>query len=117
MAATPESLSAGPPLSCTIQQIYDGVQFFQRNGRVVVASPPNTAERVTRTIRSIPRADVFSVDFVERLLSPEVDKILGPAHIAYADPSTFRSSDPSGCRILTVEDAPIYAAFINTAAR
>jgi GNAT superfamily N-acetyltransferase len=111
LGSNPEALSTAPTIFCTAQQMYDGVQFFERNRRIVLAAPPKHADRITKSIRSIPRADVFSVEFVERLLSPEVEKILGPTHVAYADASTFLPSTTSDCRLLTPEDASVYAAF------
>jgi len=48
------------------------------------------------------------------LLYPDVEKVLGPAHVSYSDLASFRPSPPSFSRLLTPNDVSIYNAFAST---
>jgi GNAT superfamily N-acetyltransferase len=96
-----------PGTLCTVQHSYAGVQFFLRAGLLVVASPPHRSQLIAARVRGLPVGQVFSVEFVKRLLSPDVGKILGPACVSYADDSTFRPAPADSCRMLTPDDAAI----------
>lgn len=87
------------------QELYAGVQFFQREDWLVIAAPPQCVDRITERVRGVSMHEVFTANFVERLLSPDVGRIIGPAHIGYADSAMFRTSPTEGCRLLTPEDA------------
>ena len=100
-----------PKVICTAQQLYSGVTFFQREGFLVVASPQHLVDFITTRVRDLPIRDIFCVAFVESLLIPGIEKILGPAHVGYADSSTFNPSPTVSCRLLTTEDTAIYQSF------
>jgi len=106
LGSSPEFLAKAPAFHCTQQEIYNGVQLLQRDRRVVLAAPPHQMERISKIMRTIPRAHVFSSEFLERLLTPDLENILGPAQVSYADQPMLRRNDTSGCRLLTPEDAP-----------
>jgi GNAT superfamily N-acetyltransferase len=87
------------------QAMYAGVQFFHRDDWLVIAAPPHRADGIAARVRHLPIGEIFSVAFVERLLSPDVGMILGPAHVSYADAATFCPSPTNGCRPLTADEA------------
>src|SRR5882672_6496384 len=114
MGASSLLQSEGLAVCCTIQNIYSGVQLFLRNHRLLVACPPNCADLVTVRVRNLPPDRVFSVEFIRGLLTPKVERVIGPAHLAYADGSTFRPSRSTSCRMLTPDDAEIFQEFART---
>ncbi|MDB6006947.1 MAG: family N-acetyltransferase [Prosthecobacter sp.] len=91
-------------VTCTAQEAYTGVQFLRRGESLVIASPPQGVSSITQGVRDLPCHEVFSVEFVERLLGPNISKVLGPAHVSYADRSTFRAAAVATCRLLTPGD-------------
>jgi GNAT superfamily N-acetyltransferase len=105
---------AGSVVCCTIQNIYSGVQLLIRNERLLVACPPNRAGFVTAHVKDLPPDKVFSVEFIKGLLTPKVERVIGPAHLAYADGSTFRPSRSTSCRMLTPGDTEILQEFAAT---
>jgi ribosomal protein S18 acetylase RimI-like enzyme len=108
----PDFLPSGQPeVICTVQQTYSGVQFFQRDGFLIVASPPHLADFIASRVRGLPIREIFSVEFVERLSIPGVERILGPARVGYADSSNFRPSPTVSGRMLAPEDAPACHSF------
>jgi GNAT superfamily N-acetyltransferase len=98
-------------ITCTTQQLYSGVQLFQRDGFLVVASPQHLTDFIAARIGNRPVAEIFSIEFVERLLGSRLEKILGPARVSYADRSTFRPAPTVSCRLLTPDDAVICRTF------
>jgi ribosomal protein S18 acetylase RimI-like enzyme len=96
---------------CTAQRLYSGVQLFQRNRLLIIAAPPHLVDFIATEIRDLPIRNIFSVEFVERLLISRTEKILGPAHVSYADKSTFRSASLTSCRLLTAADAALFQSF------
>jgi GNAT superfamily N-acetyltransferase len=92
---------------CTVQQRNSGVQLFLRNDWLVIAAPAHRVEQIAAGVCGLPISEVFCVEFVARLLFPDMGKILGPAHVSYADASMFRPSLTDGCRLLTPDDAAI----------
>jgi GNAT superfamily N-acetyltransferase len=96
---------------CTAQQLYSGVQLFHRDGFLVIASPQHLVDFITTSIHGLPVRNIFSVEFVGRLLGSGIERILGPAHASYADSSTFNPSPIVFCRLLTPEDSAICQSF------
>lgn len=111
MGAGIEFMANAPAVTCTIQQLYLGAQFFRRDGFLIIASPQYLADSIAAGVSDLPLQKIFSVEFVERLLGSRVEKILGPAHVSYADSSTFRPSPIVSCRSLTPDDAAIGQKF------
>jgi hypothetical protein len=106
MAVAPEVLLEGPPLTISVQSLYNGVQLFLRDARLIVAVPEKLHEFVPRhLVRHAPET-IFSVAFLEDLFRDRFEKILGPAHVAYADGSNFRGIFREGSRPLTEHDTP-----------
>src|SRR5882672_2700270 len=111
LGSAAEVLSGAPGLHCTTQRIYNGVQLFRREGRVIVAAPPSLSDFVAVNLRGLGPDQAFSVRFVERVLSPYLDRMIGPAHVGYADHSTFLAKRTKACRLLSTEDAADYQTF------
>jgi GNAT superfamily N-acetyltransferase len=111
MGTGPEFMHNTSEVICTAQQLYSGVQLFHRDGFLVVASPQHLVDFIATRVRDLPIRNIFSVEFVERLLVSGVEKILGPAHISYADSSTFNPSPIGSSRSLTPEDSAICQSF------
>ena len=111
MGTGPDFMHNTSEVICTAQQLYSGVQLFQRDGFLIVASPQHLVEFIATKVRDLPIRSIFSVQFVERLLVPGIEKILGPAHVSYADSSTFNPSPIVSCRLLTPEDSAICQSF------
>jgi GNAT superfamily N-acetyltransferase len=111
MGTGPDFMHTTSEVICTAQQLYSGVQLFHRDGFLVVASPQHLVDFIATRVRDLPIRNIFSVEFVERLLVPGIEKILGPAHVSYADSSTFNPSPIVSCRLLTPEDSAICQSF------
>ena len=95
-----------PGVYCTVQQLHAGVQLLERNGRLVIASPPYRTAELTRkrVVSDLPIEQIFSIGFVARILAGDVERVLGPAQVLYADSQTFRRSPVPHCRQLTSDD-------------
>ena len=87
------------------QELYSGVQLFQRDDWLVIAAPQQRVTPITSSVRGASVSEIFQVAFVQRMLSPDVGKILGPAHVAYADDTMLHSSPSGSCRMLSTADA------------
>jgi GNAT superfamily N-acetyltransferase len=111
MGLGPDFKPEAPAVICTVQQLYSGVQLFHRNGFLVVASPRRLIDFIATSVRDLPIGKIFSVEFVQRLPAPGIERILGPARVSYADSSTFRLSPTISCRLLTPDDAAICQSF------
>jgi RimJ/RimL family protein N-acetyltransferase len=107
MGVASEFGSIDPGVHSTIQQIYSGAQLFRRHKTIIIASPPHWAEIIAARVRGVAADQVFSVEFVRRLLCPEAEKVIGPAEVNYADRSMFHGTSTAGCRLLTFDDLPI----------
>lgn len=89
------------------QDLYAGVQFFQREDWLVLAAPPQRMAAIAERVSGKAVREIYTVEYVECLLSPDVGRILGPAYVSYADAANFRLSPTNGCRLLTSNDAAI----------
>jgi GNAT superfamily N-acetyltransferase len=99
------------------QELYSGVQFFQREDWLVIAAPPQRVTPITEWVRGATVSEVFHVGFVEQMLLPDVGKIIGPAHVAYADDTQFHPSPAVSCRMLTAADGEIMHALAASLSR
>lgn len=104
-------LTDAPQVSCTVQQLYSGVQIFLKENRVVVATPPGRVEAVQRAVANVSPSRLFSVDYLAQLFGDEVEKIVGPAEVNYADNTTFRPCDGASARTLSSSDSAAYCSF------
>ncbi len=104
--------SRTPGVHGTTQEIYPGVQLFLRDEFLIVAAPPDRAAAIAPRIRELPVAEVFTEGFVWRLLAPDVERILGPAHLHYGDRSNLRAVRHDSCRLLTATDDAICREFM-----
>jgi len=107
MGMAPDFAPNAGGVICTAQQIYPGVQFFQREEFLVVAAPPPLVGFITDEVRGVPIRDIFSIPFVESLRIPGARTILGPARVGYADRSTLNPAPVVSGRLLTLADAAI----------
>jgi GNAT superfamily N-acetyltransferase len=114
MAMPPEFRPRPQNVHVTVQHIYPGVQLFQRDDWLVIASPPQLADLITDRTRDLSVHEIFSIDSVARLLSLDAENVIGPAHVGYADASMFRPSPIDSCRILTEDEAGIIPGFAAT---
>ena len=103
-----ESGFASLPVSCTVQRLYNGVQIFRRDGAIVIAVPPEKHEYIRGTLRGLSPQELFSVEWLQRVLGPDVEKILGPAEVFYADETSFCPADTMLARSLSQSDLPAY---------
>jgi ribosomal protein S18 acetylase RimI-like enzyme len=95
---------SGPRVQFTEQHLYSGVQLCQRDGRVVVACPPQHLESVKRRLEGQTAERLFFPESVRRLLMPDVRELVGPAQVGYADESSFLPAPGGVSRTLIPED-------------
>lgn len=103
------SINSTESLSCVVHQDH-GVQLFRRNGNVLISAAPRYVERLQLAIHGILPEEVFSVDWLAETLREDVEKILGPAEVTYADPTNFGPPEGNAARVLSETDMPAYAA-------
>jgi GNAT superfamily N-acetyltransferase len=106
------SLASTASIRCTVQHLYSGVQLFTNGKRLIIASPPAKVELIEQAVVDASPEEVFSVDWLERILGNQAERIVGPAELKYADEATFRSEpDPLG-RALSASDAVAYRSLV-----
>jgi len=110
LGLTPEAFSGSRGVCCTVQNLYSGVQLLRRNECLVVAAPPARIKFVEEAIGDCSIDAVFSVNWLQRLLGQNAEKIIGPADVNYADSSTFKYAANTQGAKLTEDDFHAYAA-------
>ncbi len=105
-------LANAPRICCTVQHIYSGVQLFRNSEQLVVASPPSRAEFIQDALTDGSAEELFSVEWLQRVLSKDAEKILGPAEVHYADETTFRSARIHSARALSASDSVAHKALV-----
>jgi len=108
LALPPESFADLPPITCTVQQRYSGVQLLKRADRLIVGAPPHKAEFIKKATAGCSPDDVFSVDWLQHVFADAAGLILGPALVNYADRSSFQSRADLNAREISVNDADEY---------
>jgi GNAT superfamily N-acetyltransferase len=103
-----ESGFATLPVSCTVQRLYNGVQIFRRDGAIVIAAPPEKHQYIRDSLSGLSSEELFSVDWLQRVLGPDLEKIRGPAELFYADETSFRPAAKMEARTLSDSDLPGY---------
>lgn len=103
-----ESGFATLPVSCTVQRLYNGVQIFRRDGAIVIAVPPEKHEHIRDSLSGLSPDELFSVEWLQRVLGPDIEGIRGPAEVFYADETSFRPADTMQARALSQSDLPAY---------
>src|SRR5262245_20557109 len=106
------SLARTPSICCTVQHLYSGVQLFANSERVVIASPPAKAELIQKAIIDLSPEEVFSVEWLQRILANDAGRIIGPAEVHYADETSFRSEQSHGGRALLATDSVAYRGLV-----
>ena len=103
------SIRSTASLSCVVHQDA-GVQLVRRGGIVVISAAAQYAERLQLALKGRLPEEIFSIDWLSETLRDHAEKILGPAEVTYADPTTFRVPDGDAARLLSETDLPAYAA-------
>ena len=110
LGAAPGFLGNSPQVRCTVQRLYGGVQLFKRGRQLVLAAPPDRAELVQDKVRGLSVDELFSVDWLQGVFDQDAERILGPAHVYYADSTTFRPDGALAGRPISSVDAGAYRA-------
>jgi len=108
LGVDPGFLATAPEVSCSVQRLYAGVQLFRRGGRLVVAAPPDQAPLLQDAMRGRSADEVFSAEWLQRVFVQDAERILGPAHVHYADGTSFRSESSGAARPISASDAAAY---------
>ena len=103
-------LASAPEVYCTVQRLYSGVQLFRRGGRLVLAAPPGRTQQIQDAIRGRSPDEVFSAEWLHSVFVQDAERILGPAHVSYADDTSFRSESSRSARSISASDAAAYRA-------
>jgi hypothetical protein len=84
---------------------YHGVYAFRRDGGACVVSAPAPYVAALRdAVAALTPQRAFDVDSLAGALGDEVERVVGPARIAYADAGDFRRVDEEGVRLLEAAD-------------
>lgn len=105
-------LAGTPGLLCTVQQRYSGVRLFSNGERLVIAAPPAKAEFIREAIFNVSAEDAFSVEWLSCTFADDAERILGPAEVAYADETSFRTELNHGGRALSASDSATYRQLV-----
>lgn len=93
---------------CSVQNLYNGVQVFRRSGKLIIAVPPKHHARIQDSLDGLSIDELFSVNWLQSVLGQNVEKILGPAELYYADDTTFQLPATREARALSEEDSSAY---------
>jgi GNAT superfamily N-acetyltransferase len=91
-----------------VQRLYAGVQLFKRGRQLVLAAPPDRAELVQDKVCGLSVDELFSVNWLHGVFGQDAERILGPAHVYYADSTTFRPESALAGRPISSGDAGAY---------
>ena len=103
-----------PGIVCAVQHNSSGVQLFRRGPTVIIASPPGMTDFIRNAVQGRTPADVFSVPWLQHVVGSQVEVILGPAELNYADTTTFCVADRGSARPLSEADSDAYRALISS---
>jgi GNAT superfamily N-acetyltransferase len=105
-------LASTSRICCTTQSLYSGVQLFANGERLIIASPPATAELIQNAIADVSPEEAFSVEWLQSVFANDAERILGPAEVNYADETTFRSEYNHCGRALSISESDAYRTFV-----
>jgi GNAT superfamily N-acetyltransferase len=106
------SLASTSSICCTVQHLSSGVQLFANGERLIIASPPATAELIRNAIVDVSPEEAFSAEWLQRIFANNAERIIGPAEIHYADDTSFRAEPSHRGRTLSALDSEIYRGFV-----
>lgn len=101
-------IATAPEVGCAVQRRYAGVQLFRRDRRLIVAVPPDRAELFHQAIQGRSVEEMFSGAWLQAVLGDDVEVILGPAQVNYADKISFCPDDAQAARAMTASDTAAY---------
>jgi GNAT superfamily N-acetyltransferase len=85
---------------------YRGIYAWSRGDACVVSAPPEFVRQTAEVAGGKSPADVIDSDALPSALREELESIVGPAVVSYADHSDFVPVDEMGARPLTPSDIP-----------
>lgn len=80
----------------------------------MISAPTDRIERFRTAATGSAPAECFSVDWLTQVLGEDVERILGPANLHYADASSFRPGPSDSARVLATFDSDAYRAFLES---
>lgn len=89
---------------------YQGLWLFRRRQTLIVSVPVATVDLYRRACGGLRTADFDRIDAVRAQLPQPIERIIGPASIAYTDRQHFRPRASAVARLLQPKDAAAYAA-------
>jgi GNAT superfamily N-acetyltransferase len=92
---------AGPELAS-----WRGATVVFRPPACVLAVPADWYEPVVSRVGQRPPVEVFGVTLLREVFGAEVDQVIGPAWLGYADTSDLRPAPTLGTRLLIDQDLP-----------
>ncbi len=84
---------------------YHGVYAYRRDGGAcIVSAPADYVARLRGALAALTPERAFDVEALAGALGDEVERVVGPARIAYADSGDFRRADDDAVRLLVAGD-------------
>ncbi|HYF65966.1 MAG TPA: GNAT family N-acetyltransferase [Herpetosiphonaceae bacterium] len=88
---------------------YSGVWLFMRDASGVISAPPAYCECIAAAIGTRQPREIWEQDLLALALRAEVERVVGPAYVGYADAGTL-AAPAGGARLLADGDEPALVA-------
>lgn len=83
---------------------YSGVKFFHSNNSTIISAPKSLVEELKHKVVDVSASASFEVNFIAKILSNRLDRIIGPAFIGQIDKKNFMPEHASNTRELCIAD-------------
>jgi GNAT superfamily N-acetyltransferase len=87
------------------QDNWSGAFFLRHASSTILAVPRSHLDRVRTQLNGTGTTDLFTPQYVKTLFGDQIEEIVGPAWLGYADRTDFRAIPAHGVRRLTAADA------------
>lgn len=85
---------------------YRGVFVFRHGDACIVSAPPEMLASLRSRMERLEASDVFDQAFLQDCFATILDRLVGPAWLAYAGSKDLRPVDAAGARLLEDGDIP-----------
>jgi GNAT superfamily N-acetyltransferase len=83
---------------------YSGVKFFHSNNSTVISAPKYLIKELEEKVANVDSSTSFEINFITKILSEKIDRIIGPAFIGQIDEKSFLPISTPDARELTLDD-------------
>jgi GNAT superfamily N-acetyltransferase len=83
---------------------YQGAFLFCRGSACLVSAPPALVATAARAIAGRAPQELVQTEFLSGVFGSDIERVIGPAWLGYADPTDFRPAPLEAVRLLEPDD-------------